>query len=77
LLLLTDLWHQSVFGGARPARGLKLDVLQLKLMNKPAIHVSEADGANDFPSRVARVRGRRRSVIERDAQAVAVLLGDE
>jgi hypothetical protein len=56
---------------------LKLDVLQLKLMNKPAIQLSEADGANDFPARVARGRGRRRSVIERDARAVAVLLRDE
>ncbi len=42
-------------------------------MSKPAIHVSEAEAANDFPSLLARVRAGAEVVIERDAEAVAVL----
>ena len=42
-------------------------------MSKPAIHVSEAEAANDFPSLLARVRAGADVVIERDAEAVAVL----
>jgi len=45
----------------------------LKLMSKPAIRVSEAEAANDFPSLLARVRAGAEVVIERNAQAVAVL----
>ena len=47
--------------------------LQLKLMSKPAIRVSEAEAANDFPSLLARVRAGAEVVIERNAEAVAVL----
>jgi antitoxin (DNA-binding transcriptional repressor) of toxin-antitoxin stability system len=47
--------------------------LQLKPMNKPAIRVSEAGAANDFPSLLARVRAGAEVVIERNAEAVAVL----
>jgi antitoxin (DNA-binding transcriptional repressor) of toxin-antitoxin stability system len=42
-------------------------------MSKPSIHVSEAEAANDFPSLLARVRGGAEVVIERNAEAVAVL----
>lgn len=42
-------------------------------MSKPAIHVSEAEAANDFPSLLARVRAGAEVVIERDAEAVAVI----
>jgi antitoxin (DNA-binding transcriptional repressor) of toxin-antitoxin stability system len=45
----------------------------LKLMSKPAIRVSEAEAANDFPSLLARVRAGAEVVIERNAEAVAVL----
>jgi antitoxin (DNA-binding transcriptional repressor) of toxin-antitoxin stability system len=47
--------------------------LQLKPMIKPAIRVSEAEAANDFPSLLARVRAGAEVVIERNAEAVAVL----
>jgi antitoxin (DNA-binding transcriptional repressor) of toxin-antitoxin stability system len=47
--------------------------VELKLMSKPAIHVSEAEAANDFPSLLARVRAGAEVVIERNAEAVAVL----
>jgi antitoxin (DNA-binding transcriptional repressor) of toxin-antitoxin stability system len=47
--------------------------LQSTLMSKPAIHVSEAEAANDFPSLLARVRAGAEVVIERNAEAVAVL----
>ena len=39
----------------------------------PVIHVSEADAANDFASLLARVRAGAEVVIERDAEAVAVI----
>ncbi len=42
-------------------------------MSKPAIRVSEAEAANDFPSLLARVRAGAEVVIERNAEAVAVL----
>lgn len=42
-------------------------------MSKPAIHVSEAEAANDFPSLLARVRAGAEVVIERNAEPVAVL----
>jgi antitoxin (DNA-binding transcriptional repressor) of toxin-antitoxin stability system len=42
-------------------------------MSKPAIHVSEAEAASDFPSLLARVRAGAEVVIERNAEAVAVL----
>jgi len=42
-------------------------------MNKPTIRVSEAEAANDFPSLLARVRAGAEVVIERDAEAVAVI----
>ncbi|MCA1562686.1 MAG: hypothetical protein LC804_21280 [Acidobacteria bacterium] len=42
-------------------------------MSKPAIRVSEAEAANDFPSLLARVRAGTEVVIERNAEAVAVL----
>ena len=45
----------------------------VKLMSKPAIHVSEAEAASDFPSLLARVRAGAEVVIERNAEAVAVL----
>jgi antitoxin (DNA-binding transcriptional repressor) of toxin-antitoxin stability system len=45
----------------------------LKVMSKPAIRVSEAEAANDFPSLLARVRAGAEVVIERNAEAVAVL----
>jgi antitoxin (DNA-binding transcriptional repressor) of toxin-antitoxin stability system len=45
----------------------------LKLMSKPSIHVSETEAANDFPSLLARVRAGAEVVIERNAEAVAVL----
>jgi antitoxin (DNA-binding transcriptional repressor) of toxin-antitoxin stability system len=45
----------------------------LKLMSKPTIRVSEAEAANDFPSLLARVRAGAEVVIERNAEAVAVL----
>jgi len=47
--------------------------LQLKLMSKPAIRVSEAEAANDFRSLLARVRAGAEVVIEQNAEAVAVL----
>jgi antitoxin (DNA-binding transcriptional repressor) of toxin-antitoxin stability system len=42
-------------------------------MSKPAIRVSEAEAANDFPSLLARVRAGAEVVIERGAEAVAVI----
>lgn len=42
-------------------------------MSKPAIHVSEAEAASDFSSLLARVRAGAEVVIERNAEAVAVL----
>jgi antitoxin (DNA-binding transcriptional repressor) of toxin-antitoxin stability system len=42
-------------------------------MSKPAIHVSEAEAANDFPSLLAHVRAGAEVVIERDAVAVAFI----
>ena len=42
-------------------------------MSKPAIRVSEAEAAKDFPSLLARVRAGAEVVIERNAEAVAVL----
>jgi antitoxin (DNA-binding transcriptional repressor) of toxin-antitoxin stability system len=42
-------------------------------MSKSAIHVSEAQAASDFPSLLARVRAGAEVVIERDAEAVAVI----
>ena len=42
-------------------------------MGTPAIRVSEAEAANDFPSLLARVRAGAEVVIERDAEAVAVI----
>jgi antitoxin (DNA-binding transcriptional repressor) of toxin-antitoxin stability system len=42
-------------------------------MSKPAIRVSEVEAANDFPALLARVRAGAEVVIERDAEAVAVL----
>jgi prevent-host-death family protein len=45
----------------------------MDLMSKPAIHVSEAQAANDFPSLLARVRAGAEVVIEQNAEAVAVI----
>lgn len=42
-------------------------------MSKFAIHVSEAQAASDFPSLLARVRAGVEVVIERDAEAIAVI----
>jgi antitoxin (DNA-binding transcriptional repressor) of toxin-antitoxin stability system len=42
-------------------------------MSKRAIHVSEAEAADDFPALLARVRAGAEIVIERDAEAVAVI----
>ena len=42
-------------------------------MSKRAIRVSEAEAASDFPSLLARVRAGAEVVIERDAEAVAVI----
>ena len=42
-------------------------------MTKRAIRVSEAEAANDFASLLARVRAGAEVVIERDAEAVAVI----
>lgn len=42
-------------------------------MSKPTIRISEAEAANDFASLMARVRAGLEVVIERDAEAVAVL----
>jgi antitoxin (DNA-binding transcriptional repressor) of toxin-antitoxin stability system len=42
-------------------------------MAKLVIHISEAEAASDFPSLLARVREGAEVIIERDAQAVAVL----
>ncbi len=42
-------------------------------MSKHGIRVSEAEAANDFASLMARVRAGVEVVIERDAEAVAVL----
>ena len=42
-------------------------------MSKRAIRVSEAEAANDFASLLARVRAGAEVVIERDAEAVAVI----
>ena len=42
-------------------------------MSKSAIHVSEAQAASDFPSLLARVRAGAEVVIERDAEAIAVI----
>jgi antitoxin (DNA-binding transcriptional repressor) of toxin-antitoxin stability system len=45
----------------------------LKLMSKPTIRVSEAEAASDLRSLLARVRAGAEVVIERNAEAVAVL----
>ena len=45
----------------------------MELMGKPAIRVSEAEAANDFPSLLARVRAGAEVVIERDAEPVPVI----
>jgi antitoxin (DNA-binding transcriptional repressor) of toxin-antitoxin stability system len=42
-------------------------------MSKPAIRVSETEAANDFPSLLARVCAGAEVVIERNAEAAAVL----
>lgn len=42
-------------------------------MTKREIRVSEAEAANDFPSLLARVRAGAEVVIERGAEAVAVI----
>ena len=42
-------------------------------MTKRAIRVSETEAANDLPSLLARVRAGAEVVIERDAEAVAVI----
>lgn len=42
-------------------------------MGKRVIHISEAEAASDFPSLLARVRAGAEIVIERDAEAVAVI----
>jgi len=42
-------------------------------MKKLVIHISEAEAASDFPSLLARVRAGAEIVIERDAEAVAVI----
>lgn len=42
-------------------------------MTKGAIRVSEVEAANDFASLLARVRAGAEVVIERDAEAVAVI----
>ena len=42
-------------------------------MSKRAIRISEAEAANDFLSLLARVRAGAEVVIERDAEAVAVI----
>ena len=42
-------------------------------MSKPAIRVSVAEAANDFPALLARVGAGVEVVIERNAEAVAVL----
>jgi antitoxin (DNA-binding transcriptional repressor) of toxin-antitoxin stability system len=42
-------------------------------MSKPVIRISEAEAASDFPSVLARVRAGTEFVIERDANAVAVI----
>ena len=42
-------------------------------MSKSAIRVSEAEAASDFSSLLARVRAGAEVVIERDAEAVAVI----
>ena len=46
---------------------------RIELMSKPAIRVSEAEAASDFGSLLARVRAGAEVVIERDAEAVAVI----
>ena len=47
--------------------------LQSKLLSKPAIRVSETEVAKDFPSLLAHVRAGAEVVIERDAEAVAII----
>lgn len=42
-------------------------------MSKSPIHVSEAQAASDLPSLLARVRAGAEVVIERNAEAVAVI----
>ena len=42
-------------------------------MCEPSVRVSEAEATNDFPSLLARVRAGAEVVIERDAEAVAVI----
>ena len=42
-------------------------------MGTRAIHISEAEAANDFPSLLARVQAGAEIVIERNAEAVAVI----
>ena len=42
-------------------------------MEKRVIHISEAEAASDFPPLLARVRAGAEIVIERDAEAVAVI----
>jgi len=45
----------------------------MKVMSKRANRVSEAEAARDFPALLARVRAGAEVVIERDAEAVAVI----
>jgi antitoxin (DNA-binding transcriptional repressor) of toxin-antitoxin stability system len=47
--------------------------MNCELMGKPAIRVSEAKAASDLPSLLARVRAGADVVIERNAEAAAVL----
>lgn len=42
-------------------------------MAKHAIRISDAEAAHDFPSLLARVRAGAEIIIERDAQAVAIM----
>jgi len=60
-------------GAGRPAWSTLAQRATMDPMSKPAIRVSEAEAANDFPSLHARVRAGAEAVIERDAEAVAVI----
>jgi antitoxin (DNA-binding transcriptional repressor) of toxin-antitoxin stability system len=42
-------------------------------MAKPVIRVSDVEASHDFPSLLARVRAGAEIVIERDAEAVAII----
>jgi antitoxin (DNA-binding transcriptional repressor) of toxin-antitoxin stability system len=46
----------------------------MKVMSKRANRVSEAEAAHNFPALLARVRAGAEVVIERDAEAVAVIV---